>query len=98
MEDGRKVSFWDLYRYVYHNPELKALVESRRADIPLVDSEKGGGGGGGGGSKVAELTSCLLTVRGALTPSPSRSFSPPYRWSGWLGQHRHWPSRSPGPL
>ena len=45
MEDGRKVSFWDLYRYVYHNPELKALVESRRADIPLVDSEKEGGGG-----------------------------------------------------
>ena len=45
MEDGRKVSFWDLYCYVYHNPELKALVDSRRADIPLVEGERVGGGG-----------------------------------------------------
>lgn len=36
-EGGKKVSFWDLYRYVYHNPELKALVDNRRADIPLAD-------------------------------------------------------------
>jgi len=42
MEDGRKVSFWDLYRYVYHNPELKALVESRNSDVPLASGSVGG--------------------------------------------------------
>ncbi len=44
MGNGGRVSFWDLYQYVHHNPELAALVERKR-NIPTI---RGGGGGEAG--------------------------------------------------
>ncbi|GAX74414.1 hypothetical protein CEUSTIGMA_g1862.t1 [Chlamydomonas eustigma] len=41
MENGKKVSFWDLYRYVHHNPEMKALAASRRTGMQISRSRLG---------------------------------------------------------
>ncbi|KAG1670838.1 hypothetical protein FOA52_003429 [Chlamydomonas sp. UWO 241] len=46
-EAGAKVSFWDLYQHVYHNPELKALARDRHTDVPTLGKEDGGRGGSG---------------------------------------------------
>lgn len=39
LDDGKDVSFWNLYNYVHNNPELKALAERNMGPIQAVDGD-----------------------------------------------------------
>lgn len=49
-EAGAKVSFWDLYNYVYHNPELAALAKNTHAVVPALGDDAASASGSVGGA------------------------------------------------